>query len=277
MPNYAEFVTVFYNKDMFQANGLAVPKTLAELETVMDAFVAKGITPLAVAANDYPAVHLWYELALSKADRAWVDGFQSLKAPLDTAPFLSASKTLQEWVGKGYVSKDSTGLTASDMVGQFEAGKAPMVVTGTWYAKEFSTKISTFQWDNFLFPGNALHPASTGNLWVVPKAAANKDLAYDFIDITLGKQAQLDLGNAGGVALNVGDGVIADPVGQALTRTAQAITAENGLGYYPDWPVPGYYEVIRQKVQALIGGTLTPEAAVEDMAKTYDEAQVEAQ
>ena len=276
VPNYGEYVTVFYNKDIFAANNLQVPTSLAEFEAVMDAFVKKGITPIAEAANDYPAVHLWYELALSKSDHAWVENFQGLKAPLDTQPFLFASQKLQEWVDKGYVSKDATGLTASDMVAQFEAGKSPIVVTGTWYAGEFGAKIANFKLGNFLFPGNSIHPASTGNIWVVPKSAKSKDLAYDFIDITLGKDSQVSLGNAGGVALTVDASEISDPVGSELTRGANAITVANGLGYYPDWPVAGYYEVIRQKVQALVGGTITPEAAVDELTQTYNDAQAEA-
>ena len=49
IPNYGEYVTVYYNKKMFDDIGAKVPTTLAELEGVMDAFVAAGQTPLAEA------------------------------------------------------------------------------------------------------------------------------------------------------------------------------------------------------------------------------------
>ena len=73
VPNYGEYVEVYYNKDMFAANGLEVPTTLAEFENVLAAFQAKGITPLAEAATEYPLGQLWYQLALAKADRDWVN------------------------------------------------------------------------------------------------------------------------------------------------------------------------------------------------------------
>jgi len=276
IPNGAEFVTVFYNKDMFAENAIEVPKTFEDFEKVLDDFAKKGITPITTAANDYPALHLWYELALAKSNRNWVDQFQALKAPLEPTPFMEASKTLQDWVTKGYVSKEATGLTASDMVGLFEAGKSPMVVTGTWYASEFNAKITSFEWGQFLFPGNTIHPASTGDLWVVPTAAKNKTLAYDFIDITLSDENQKALADGGGVALIANGEDISNPTGAELTKTASDIVAANGLGYYPDQPFPGYYAIILPKVQALIGGTISPEDAVNEMKQAYDDAQSEA-
>src|SRR5215218_119933 len=73
VPNYGEYVEVYYNKDAFAAAGLEVPTTLAELEDVMAAFAAQGETPLAESAAEYPLGQLWYQLALSKADRQFVN------------------------------------------------------------------------------------------------------------------------------------------------------------------------------------------------------------
>jgi raffinose/stachyose/melibiose transport system substrate-binding protein len=81
--NYGEFVTVYYNKDMFAAKHIAVPTTLAEFTAALDKFVAAGVTPLAMAGAEYPAGQLYYELALSKADRAFVDAYQMYKGKVD--------------------------------------------------------------------------------------------------------------------------------------------------------------------------------------------------
>ena len=228
--NYGEFVSVFYNEDMFKAEGIAIPTTLAEMETAMDVFVKKGITPIAEAANDYPAQHLMYLLALSKADNKWVSDFQGVRAPLDTAPFVHAAQKLQEWVEKGYISKDSTGLKAPDMANLFETGKSPMVVTGTWYGAQFG-KIKGFKASQFLFPGNKISPASTGNIWVVPKNADNKDLAYDFIDITLSKENQALFGNSGGLPIAADPAMVTDPVGKIEVELFNQIMAQDGLGF----------------------------------------------
>ena len=54
VPNYGEYVEVYYNKDVFAAAGLEVPTTLDEFEDVLAAFAAQGVTPLAESAAEYP-------------------------------------------------------------------------------------------------------------------------------------------------------------------------------------------------------------------------------
>lgn len=270
--DYGEFVSVFYNEDMFKANGIAIPKTLADFEKAMDVFVKKGITPIAEAANDYPAQHLMYELALSKATPQWVADFQGLKKPLDPAPFVYAGQKLQEWVKKGYISKDSTGMKADDMALQFTSGKSPMVVTGTWYGAQFGA-IKGFKAGQFLFPGNQFAPASTGNLWVVPKTAQNKGLAYDFIGITLSKDNQALLGNSGGLPIAADPAMITNPVGKTEVTLFNQLIKQDGLGFYPDWPVPGFYDVVLQATEAVIAGTATPAEFGARLKKAYDEGQ----
>ena len=44
-------------------------------------------------------------------------------------------------------------------------------------------------------------------------------------------------------------------------------------GFYPDWPVPGYYDVLNQKDTGLFQGTLTPQQFVDQIKKVYDDAQ----
>ena len=270
--DYGEFVSVFYNLDMFKANNIEIPKTLADFEKAMDVFVAKGITPIAEAANDYPAQHLMYLLALAKATPEWVADFQGLKKPLDPAPFVYAGQKLQDWVKKGYISKDSTGLKADDMSLLFTSGKSPMAVTGTWYGAQFGA-IKAFKAGQFLFPGNQFAAASTGNIWVVPKTAQNKDLAYDFIDITLSKDNQALLGNSGGLPIAADPAMVTDPVGKTEVTLFNQLIAQNGLGFYPDWPVPGFYDVVLQASGAVIAGTVTPEEFAARLKKAYDDGQ----
>ncbi len=268
--DYGEFVSVYYNKKMFEDNGVKVPTTLAEFEAAMDVFVKKGITPIAEAANDYPAQHLMYLFALSQADQAWVHNFQGVKGKLDAAPFVYAGKKLQEWVDKGYISKDATALKADDMATLFKSGKSPMVVTGTWYSTPFGHL--DFPTGKFLFPGNKISPASTGNIWIVPKSAQNKDLAYDFIDITLSKENQALLGNSGGLPIAADPAAITDAVAKEDATIFNQLIANDGLGFYPDWPVPGFYDLMLKSTQAVIGKQITPDEFAKRIKDPFDEA-----
>ena len=108
IPNYGEFVGVYYNEDAFAAAGLEIPTTYDEFVSVLDAFVATGITPLAEAGAEYPLGQLWYQLALSEADRQFVNDYQLYENPVDWQgdEVTYATETLQEYVDKGYIASD---------------------------------------------------------------------------------------------------------------------------------------------------------------------------
>jgi raffinose/stachyose/melibiose transport system substrate-binding protein len=133
VPNYAEYVMVYYNKDAFAKQGVEVPATLDEFTAAMDTFVKAGVTPIAMGGAEYPAQQIMYQLALSKAQRSWVDAFQQYKAPVDFhGPELTyGATTFADWVKKGYISKESAGVKAEDMGVAFISGKYPIMVSGS--------------------------------------------------------------------------------------------------------------------------------------------------
>ena len=273
IPNYGEYVEVFYNKDMFKKYNIAVPTTLTEFTAAMDTFVKNKITPLSVGGAEYPAQQIFYELALSKADRAWVDDYQLYKNKVDFhGPQLTyGAQTFADWVSKGYIAKNSAGIKAEDMGVAFEQGKFPIMISGSWWYGRFASEIKNFQWGTFLFPGNKLHPDSSGNLWVVPEKSKAKSLAYDFIDITMKPEIQALLGNNGGVPVAADPSAITDPKNKALVETFNQISSSDGLAFYPDWPAPGYYDVLVGGVQGLINGSKKPDAFLDEIAKPYND------
>ena len=273
VPNYGEYVEVYYNKDLFKKNNLQVPTTLDEFTKVMDAFVAKGITPLSVGGAEYPAQQIFYELALSQADRSFVDDYQLYKNKVDFhGPQLTyAANTFADWVSKKYIAKNSAGIKAEDMGVAWEQAKFPILISGSWWYGRFASEVKKFEWGTFLFPGNKLHPGSSGNLWVVPEKSKAKSLAYDFIDITMKPEVQNLLGNSGGVPVAADPAAITDPKNKELIDNFTKVSAEDGLAFYPDWPAPGYYDVMVSGVQGLINGSKTPSAFLDEIAKPYNE------
>lgn len=271
--NYGEFVMAYYNKDMFEEYGVEVPTTLEEFEAVMDVFVEAGITPLALGASEYPAQHIFYELVLSQADREWVDAFQLYQGEVDFhgPEFTFGAERMAEWVEKGYIDENVTGIPAEDMGVAFTNGENPIMMSGSWWYGRFMLEIEGFEWGSFLMPGNTLNAGSGGNLWVVPTNAENKDLAYDFIDITLSPEIQSILGNAGGIPVNADLDLIEDEQVRALIENFNAIIAADGFAFYPDWPAPGYYDILVSGIQELIAGTMSPDETLDFLAEPYFE------
>lgn len=275
--NYGEFVGNYYNDDMFTANGIAIPTTFEEFEAALAAFKEKGITPLAEAGSEYPMGQLWYELVLHYGDRALVDDYQLFKGDVDfhDDAFTQATNKLDEWIKAGYIASDSAALTAEDMGVSFINGTYPIMVSGSWWFGRLNEEIP-FQWSQGLFPGNDLHPGSSGNLWVVPENAANKDLAYDFIDITLSDEVQEILGQAGGLPVASTDASgITDEKTREMTENFNTVLDEDGLAFYPDWPVAGFYDVIVSEMQSLINQSKTPEEVLDSLSSAYDEGKTD--
>lgn len=269
VPNYGEFVGVYYNKDMFSAAGVSVPTSLDDFVKVMDAFKAKGITPLATAGAEYPLGQLWYELVLSKGDRSFVDAYQLFKTDVDFSGSVmtAGTQTLKDWIGKGYIANNVGALKAEDMGVSFIQGKAPMMVSGSWWFARLSTEMKA-NWGMFTFPGNTLHPGSSGNIWVVPTKAKNADLAKEFIDITLSADVQDVLAQKGGLPV-ASTATATDPKVAELTKSFSSILAQDGLAFYPDWPVPGYYDVLVAQLQGLANGNKDVKATLDGLGKAY--------
>jgi len=271
VPNYAEYAVVYFNKDLFKKYGVAEPKSFDDLTAAMDAFVAKGVTPLANGGAEYPAQQYLYQLALSKADRSWVDGYQLYKGKVDfhDAAWTYAATTFADWVKKGYISDRSSSTKAEDTGLSFIQGKAPIFFSGSWWYGRFKSE-NKFDWDTTLWPGSKLTLGSSGNLWVVPKGAKNKKLAYDFIDITMSKKIQNLLGNSGGIPVAADASAVTDPRAKTLIGDFTTVSDRDGLAFYPDWPVAGFYDVLVSETQKLITGSEKPDAFLSNLQSAYD-------
>nr|WSY54506.1 extracellular solute-binding protein [Streptomyces sp. NBC_00886] len=269
--DYGEYTMVYYNKALFEKYKIAEPKTFDELTTAMDQFVAKGVTPLANAGAEYMAHQYLYQLALSKADRAWVNKYELYKGKTDfhDAAWTYAANTFADWVKKGYIAKTSSGTKAEDAGVSWIQGKAPILFSGSWWYGRFQTE-AKFDWDTTLWPGSNLTLGSGGNIWVVPKGAKNKELAYDFIDITLSKKIQNLMGNKGGIPVAADTSAITDPKSKELIANFNTVSARDGLAFYPDWPVPGFYDVLVSETQKLITNSEKPDAYLSNLQKAYD-------
>ncbi|MGW6006135.1 ABC transporter substrate-binding protein [Oerskovia enterophila] len=276
VPNYGEFVGVYYNKDMFAQHGLEIPTTLAELEAAMATFQAAGITPLAEAGAEYPLGQLWYELVLANADQEFVDAYQLFDGDVDfQGPEMTqATETLADWIDKGYIASDSAALTAEDMGVSFINGTYPMMVSGSWWFGRIVEEMDA-DWGQFNFPGNTLQVGSSGNLWVVPTNANSKSLAEEFIDITLRPEVQNILGEAGGLPVAGDVSAITDERTQALTQNFNDILAADGLAFYPDWPVAGYYDVLVSQLQSLVNTSKTPAEVLDGLSGPYEEGKAD--
>lgn len=261
---YGEYVSVFYNKDIFAKNGIAVPTTNAELEAAMAKLKAAGVQPMVLGGKDYMNVHMLYSLALQDADQAWVKSFQLFQGTpvsfdVNSKQWGRAAKQAVAWNKAGYFGENVAGTTPDDAVQAFEQGKAAMLIGGSWLdagINDVITKAGAFKYGKFLVPGlvkgKGLTVGSAGNLWVIPTKSKQKDLAAEFINLTLTKKYQNYLANKGGLALLADAAAVKNPAAAITVPPFTQAVKANALGMYPDWPVNGYYEIMRAAGQKLL-------------------------
>ncbi len=275
VPNYGEFVFLYYNQDMLDERGIAVPTTTAELEDAMAAFADEGITPLTTSAQEYPSGQLWYQLVLNGADRDFVNAYQLYDGEVDFAadPIAQGTQTVADWVDKGYLSTASTGMTAEDAGLAFINGEAPFFYSGSWWYGRFLADITSFTFGVTDFPGSTLVPGSSGNIWVIPTVTddVHTQMAAYFIDVTMRPEIQAVLGNAGGLPVAADPDDITDPDAQALIELFNTVLDRDGLAFYPDWPTSTFYDDLNAGMQGLINGSLTVEQTAGQLQADYDD------
>lgn len=269
---YGEEVIMYYNKDMFDKYGIAIPKTMSELEQAMQKFKDNGVTALSEGVAEYPLQHLWWQLVLQKADQRLINAYQRYNGKVDwQGPAMTyATDTIKDWVNKGYISKDSTGLKAEDAGQNFMKGTYPMLFSGSWWFGRFQSDIPNVNWEVGLFPETKKIPGGSGNIWVIPERSKKKDAAAKFIDMTLSKENQNLMGNSGGLPIAADPAQINDPKSKELIAGFNQVIKDDRLGYYPDWPTSTFYDELNAGLQELVNGTKDTKAVLTELQGKYD-------
>lgn len=276
IPNYGEYVLWYYNKEYFAEHGLEVPETQAELESLLATIKADGQTPISTAAKEFPFIHVWFQNILANAPEDWTETFQFFKGDVDWDAdyWIDGTQKTIDWVEKGYVDPDITGVTHEDMGVNFLSGKYPLMTSGSWWFGRIA-KEASFDWGTFTWPETSKNLGSVGNLWVVPTNAHNKELAYDFIDITLRPEVQNMLGTLGGLPIAGDPTAITDQRTQAFTADFQSFASNGQLALYPDFPIAGFAEFQLSESQALANRTKSAQELVDGQRQFYEEGKAD--
>lgn len=275
IPNIGEYVTLFYNEDLLKEHGVDPDfSDLDALEAGMDKLVAAGVTPIASSAatsQGFNQMWVWYSLVSAAASRDEIDDFMFVRNPVDfsTGPWLEGTQRFQSWIERGYVGKDIAGLNFEQATVNFLSGKAAMVV---WNHGVFHRAMSEadFNWGYATFPGANLVMGSSGHLWGVPERAKNKELAYEWIDITLSEEVQNLIGEFGGLPIAGDPATISDDRTREYTEGFVELMDGDALSYYPDYPVIGFLDFIQEHMQAMSNGNETADDFIKALQDFYD-------
>ena len=189
IPTFVDPFTLFYRKDLFQQKGIAVPKTMAELEEAakklhdpprMYGFVARGLKN----ANATP----WAWVIYSYGGEYIKDGKSALNTPAWTKAMDWYSGMLRRFAPPGVVNFNWYECSAAFMQGQ-----VGIYYDGVNFANQFEdpskSKIAGKVGYAVLPAGPVAHVAPTfTNAMAVSAQSRNKEAAYYFMQWATNKQ-----------------------------------------------------------------------------------------
>nr|WP_027870289.1 extracellular solute-binding protein [[Eubacterium] cellulosolvens] len=131
-----EYVLWYYNKAIFEENGIEVPKTYDDLEKVIKALKEKDITPLALFAQEGWNATAAFDVVATRYNNGGVKDLDTGKAAIGDPEYVEAAKMLEKLVKDGLFQKDATTTNYDNANSMFKTGKAAMILNGQWYIEE---------------------------------------------------------------------------------------------------------------------------------------------
>jgi multiple sugar transport system substrate-binding protein/raffinose/stachyose/melibiose transport system substrate-binding protein len=152
-----QIIGVFYNKDMFAANGLEVPQTWQALVDASEKLLAAGIQPFSLGLKDgWPQGQLANMFAgtdLLAKDLHWGAKRNADEVKFNNPDLVKAMEKYQTICTK-YCGSNITGITYTQMLEQFFTGKAAMLPIGSWVNAEVAKAEQDFEVGWFPIPGD---------------------------------------------------------------------------------------------------------------------------
>jgi len=132
---------LFYNKAMFEEQGLTAPTTFDELKAVCQKFIDNGITPFGISVKDTWVTAMCHDALTLKSvgPTALKDVLTKVGGSYNSADFLNADTKFMELVDMGAFIDGATGLSNDEASAMFYDGTVPMYITGSWMGGSIMT------------------------------------------------------------------------------------------------------------------------------------------
>ncbi|MFE7644239.1 ABC transporter substrate-binding protein [Streptomyces phaeoluteigriseus] len=124
---------IFYNKKLFQDNGLTVPDTWAELGSAAAKLEAKGIQPFSASGQQgWPLTRMISGYLYRSLGPYALQDVADGKAKLTDPEYVKAAEEIAALGEKGYFGKGVGSIDYDTAMNQFLTGKAAMFYMGSW-------------------------------------------------------------------------------------------------------------------------------------------------
>jgi raffinose/stachyose/melibiose transport system substrate-binding protein len=285
-----ETTVTFYNKRIFEDNGLVIPESWDDFMAACAQLQEAGYAmPVGLGAADRWPISHWQTMFWGRyAGPEGLDDVMFGDGRWDDEPFVEATRKLAEINEAGFFGPEPLAVFQDDLIAQFWRGEVPMVYTGPWVigqaVRDLGEGIEDF--GTFQFPplteDQVIYPTEgIGQGWYINSQFEHPDAAADLLTFMLFRDESRELMLESGDNVPVGpidlDAVELPALAEEVLQSKEQYR-ENGLIHaFLDTVTPAEMtDVTYDGLQALIAGQMTPEefnAAVQaawEQAKAQD-------
>jgi len=277
IPLENQFYIGFYNKaDFAKAGVTSVPTDWSQLYAACSKLKAAGYTPIVYGNGGQPlgaTFYPWYDMSYMMIGTYTVPQWQGLYSGSTPWTASAISSQLSNWV-----KLHSSGCTNSDVVtntnnlGQFESGKAAMMVDGTWDTQKFTSalgsKVAAFAPPFSTAPIKGVVDFAGDGISMM-SYTPHKTQAAEFLTFMTTKQAA-SIVNAAGLIPAINGTSTTNPVNQEMLN----FVSQGGMTAYPmlDNVVQGNVVNIGSKfLPSVLNGSESITKALQDMQTTLQQ------
>lgn len=269
LPHFFNVLGWWYDPQVFEKNGWAVPKTYEELLALCPKIKAKGLSPIT-----YQGKYPYYMIAgfllpwtVSAGGIEAVDAIQNLEPGAWKSPaVLQAARMIVELKTKGFFQDGAIGMSHTESQSEFVNGRAAMIPCGTWLKSEMAKVMPATAKMQFMLPpvlaagkGDPTAVIIGIEPWMVPTKGKNPELAVDFYkyvtSLTKAKQFVEQKGALtavkGSDQANLPEDLKAPAAAFKASKTAYSIE-------FRQW-YPTLETEVENAMTALLNGEATPE------------------
>lgn len=187
IPTQKSLCVMFYNKQIFEENGVSVPTTYEEFLEVCEALKTKGVTPMAMCGTDawIPAQFVQQIAGGMAGDQLFQDVCNG-KEKWNNETHIKAAEEVKKMADKGYFQEGYIGMGPEESTDLFTNGKTAMYFMGAWDADKISKSSIGEQAGAFVLPAydaqyENISVGSSDTSFAVSKNCKNVDAAVAFL------------------------------------------------------------------------------------------------
>ena len=230
LPSFFDTNVVYYNKDLYEQNGLKAPSTWDEFVQGLETLKAAGVTPITLAGKS-EWDRAWPIFAFAPAfSNAALKAAQTGEGKLTDPSVAEMLQAFRDFVDKGYFGKDFLAQDYAAAQFAFTNSKAAAIIDGTWANSTYVE--SGMNLGRFSIPnkeGKKVVQSSYSNFmtYAISSKSAHPDQAIKYIEFLNSLEAQQILEDAVGLVPTIKDIVAKDEGVKEL-----AVFDEAGVNVY---------------------------------------------